>query len=349
MKELKFAILGAGFWSQFQLAAWQELKGARCVAVYNRTLAKAKRLAERFGVPATYDDAAQLLDCEAVDFVDIITDVNTHAPFLEMAAERGVAVISQKPMAPSLREARRMVETCRRRKVPFFVHENWRWQRPMRELKRALDSDIVGAPFRARIDMISGFPVFRNQPFLAELEQFIIADLGSHTLDLARFLFGEARQLHCETHKVHKNIKGEDVATITMRMGADVIVTINMAYAENFLEHERFPETFVFIEAERGSIELAPDFWLRVTTKKGTEARRVPPPRYAWADPAYDVVHSSAVPCNANLLAALRGEGRAETTGEDNLKTVELVFGAYESAAKGKLLRFGADRKGGPR
>jgi len=341
MRNLRFAIFGAGFWSQFQLAAWQELKGVECVAIYNRTRKKAEQLAARFNVPSVYDNASKLLVEEKLDFIDIITDVNTHAQFVELAAKKKLPVICQKPMAPLLTTARRMVERCRQARVPFFIHENWRWQHPMRELKRALDSKVIGRPFRARIDMISGFPVFKDQPFLAELEQFIITDLGTHTLDLARFLFGEAVRLFCQTGKAHKNIKGEDIATITMAMAASTIVTVNMAYAENYLENDRFPETFVFIEGEKGSIELAPDFWLRTTTKNGTHARRVPPPRYAWADPAYDVVHASIVPCNANVLAQLRGGPNAETTGEDNLKTLELVFGAYESAAKGKALHFG--------
>jgi len=338
--ELKFAVIGAGFWSQFQLAAWGELRGARCAAIYNRTLGKAQKLAERFGVPAVYDDAEALLDREELDFVDIITDVGTHAKFTALAAERKIAVICQKPMGPSLKAARSMVAGCKKAGVRFFVHENWRWQHPMRELKKALDSGRIGRPFRARINMISGFPVFKNQPFLAELEQFIITDLGTHTLDLARFLFGEARSLYCQTGKAHRNIRGEDVATITMGMGEDVIVAVNMAYAENFLEADRFPETFVFIEGERGSLELAPDFSLRETTQSGTRSRRVPPPRHSWADPAYDVVHASIVPCNADLLAALRGQGRGETRGEDNLKTLELVFGSYESARTGRALKF---------
>jgi predicted dehydrogenase len=38
------------------------------------------------------------------------------------------------------------------------------------------------------------------------------------------------------------------------------------------------------------------------------------------------------------LLLALRGAGAAETTGEDNLKTVRLVFAAYESASTGKVI-----------
>jgi len=85
---------------------------------------------------------------------------------------------------------------------------------------------------------------------------------------------------------------------------------------------------------------LTTDYVIRVTTQDGTISRRYPPLRYAWADPAYDVVHSSSVPCNADLLHALRGEGSAETTAEDNLKTVRLVFASYQSAQSEAVMRF---------
>ncbi len=73
---LRFAIFGAGFWSRFQLAAWREIDGAECVAVYNRTRANADALAREFDVPAIYDDPEELLKREGLDFVDITTDVN---------------------------------------------------------------------------------------------------------------------------------------------------------------------------------------------------------------------------------------------------------------------------------
>jgi len=62
-------------------------------------------------------------------------------------------------------------------------------------------------------------------------------------------------------------------------------------------------------------------------------AHRCPPPFYAWADARYMVVHSSIVDCQRNLLNGLRHAGPAETTGEDNLRTLQLVSSAYESAA----------------
>src|SRR5687767_11078352 len=272
MNPLRFAILGTGFWSYFQLAAWYELEGVECVALYNRTRSKAEELASKFHVPAVYDDVEALLDREKLDFVDIISDISTHCRFVKLAAARGLPVICQKPMAESLAQAQEMVEICREAGAPFFVHENFRWQHPLREVKRVLERGDIGRPFRAHIDMISGFPVFVNQPFLRELEQFVLTDVGSHVLDIARFLFGEVASVYCHTQKIHQDIRGEDVASVFLRMRGGASVECHMGYAENYLERDAFPQTFLFVEGEKGSLELGPDYWLRVTTKVGTLA-----------------------------------------------------------------------------
>ncbi len=191
-----------------------------------------------------------MLECESLDFVDVITDVSSHSRFVKLAAVRGLPVICQKPMSVTLEESDLMVGLCREARVPFFIHENWRWQTPIRELKKKLDEGVIGKPFRARISFCSSFPVFDNQPFLKDLEQFILTDVGSHILDAGRFLFGEVAELFCRIHRINLGIKG-----------------------------------------------------------------------------------------NASLLAAMRGEAEAETTGEDNLKTVKLVFASYQSARTGQSIK----------
>ncbi len=333
---MRFAIFGTGFWSRFQLAAWQELEGVECVALYNRTKSKADVLAEEFGVPAVYDDPEKLLSNEHIDFIDIITAVETHADFVKRAASQQIPVICQKPMATSLQEAQDMVVHCHNAAVEFYIHENWRWQRPIRQLRDVLLSETIGKPFRAHIYYGNSFPVVDNQPFLKRLEKFIISDMGSHILDVARFLFGEADSLYCQTESVHKDIKGEDVASLMMKMG-DTVVLCEISYASR-IKQNRFPEVFIRIEGERGAVELGPDYWIHVTTEDGTSGERYPPPHYAWADPAYDLIHASIVECNRDLLKALQGRGNAETTGDDNLKTVKLVFAAYDSAARGCVI-----------
>ncbi|WP_266367374.1 Gfo/Idh/MocA family protein [Tellurirhabdus rosea] len=335
---MRFSVFGTGFWSNYQIPAWQELDGVELVAVYNRTRSRAEDVAARFGVPRVFDNPQQLLDAETLDFVDIITDVDTHPLFTRMAAERGIGVICQKPMAPSLPLAEEMVQVCRTAGVPLFIHENFRWQAPIRALKQALDSGVIGQPFKARVSFCSGFPVFDNQPFLAELERFILTDIGSHVLDVCRFLFGEARSLYCLTRRVNPTIQGEDVANVFMEMESGLHCYAEMSYA-SILEKESFPQTLVLVEGERGSLHLTYDFVLKTTTRQGTTAETIRPVLYDWLDPDYAVVHSSIVDCNRDILHGLRG-GRAETTGEDNLRTVRLVWASYQSAEHQELVRF---------
>ncbi|GAB2794055.1 Gfo/Idh/MocA family oxidoreductase [Rhabdobacter roseus] len=337
-RKLKFAVLGTGFWANYQIPAWQELDGVELVAVYNRTRAKAAQIANRFDVPRVYDDAQALLDAEELDFVDIITDVDTHPHFTELAARRGVHVICQKPMAASLTQAQGMLSLCQQQGVQLYIHENFRWQAPLRALKRALAAGTIGAPFKARVSFCSAFPVFENQPFLAELDKFILTDVGSHVLDVCRFLFGEARSLYCLTKRVNPKIQGEDVANVLMEMESGLHCYAEMSYA-SILEKESFPQTLVLVEGERGSLHLTHDFELKITKKSGTESEVVEPVMYPWLDPDYAVVHSSIVDCNRDILRGLQG-GTSEMTGADNFRTVQLVWASYESAATGQVMRW---------
>jgi len=342
MKNLRFAIFGAGFWARCQLAAWREVGGVECVAIYNRSRDKAEAFARDLGIPAVYDDAEKLLREVKPDVVDNITEVGGHKPLSLLCAKHHIPCICQKPMAASLKDARQMVAAFAKTKTPFFVHENWRWQTPMRALINTLRSGVIGTPFRARLSFTSGFDVWANQPALGELEQFILTDIGTHVLDTARACFGEAGSLYCQLHKtLRPAVKGDNVATLLLSMGeARTSVVVELAYAKTPLERECFPQTLAFVEGPLGSIEVTDDYWLRVTTKKGTHSRRHAPPRYTWADPRYDVAQSSMVLCHRDLLGALRGESPGETTGADNLKTLELVFGAYESARRDAVVRF---------
>lgn len=151
MQSLKFAIFAMGFWARFQLADWCEVGGTECVAVYNRTVAKAEAFAREFGIPAVYRDPEVLLANEHLDFIDIITDVGTYSRFVHLAAAHGLPVVCQKPMAPDLETARTMVHACADAGIPLLINENWRWQYPIRQFKRALVESDLGRPFRAHI------------------------------------------------------------------------------------------------------------------------------------------------------------------------------------------------------
>jgi len=246
MAKKRIAVFGCGFWSQFQIGGWRELPEAEIVVLCDVVAAKAAESARQFGIEHYSDDPEAVFRNYDFEVADIITGVDSHSKLVEMAAAHGKAVICQKPMAPDFETAKRMVQACKDAGVLYYVHENYRWQPQIRRVKAILDSGVIGKPFRARTAFNTAYPVFDNQPFLAELEEFAITDQGSHQYDVCRFLFGEVRTLYCRIQRVNPKIKGEDVVTTLMEMKSGVVCTSEISFA-SLLEREAFPQTLILI------------------------------------------------------------------------------------------------------
>jgi D-apiose dehydrogenase len=329
MADLKFAVIGAGFWSKFQIPAWREVTGAQLVALCDSDLAKAQAFAERFNIPRVYQNAEEMFQQETLDFVDIIAGVSAHAPLVALAAQYKVPVICQKPMAPDYATCERMVQTCRQAGIPFFIHENFRWQPPMRAIKDYLDAGRIGQPLRAQLQFGHGpLKFYSNQPYLKTDPHFVLPDMGSHFLDLARFFFGEPHSLYCQYHRSRADFAGDDVVVVMLRTAATICLC----------EMGWFTNTKVYIEGTQGSLELSNDGVLSLNLNSEVCSRRYTPERYAWTDPDYGFSPPSIVTCNAHLLDALKTGQLPETSAEDNLKTMRLVYAAYESAERNQVI-----------
>ncbi len=331
MTEMRLAILGTGYWSKFQIPAWFEIEGVQPVALYNRTISKAEQVAAQYNISRVYGDPEELFKNEQLDFVDIITHENMHAPLVSLAARYRVPVICQKPMGPDFETCTTMVQVCREAGVPFMIHENFRWQRTMRAVKQALDAGRIGEPYRAHIRLGHGpLEMVQHQPYLKQLEHWALTDMGSHALDLARFFFGEAQGLYCQIHRTHRweGAVGEDIASAMLRMG-EVICVCELGWND---------DPTVFVEGTQGTLQMRTDDVLTIATDQGTTSQRILYPWYTWADPAYGACHPSIVDCNADLVRAIRTGQRAETSGDDNLNTMRLVYSSYESAERNEVV-----------
>lgn len=334
---MKIGIIGCGFWAHYQVAAWREADPGLAFAFCDLEIDRARRLAEQFGSADYFADPEEMLDKAQPDVVDIISNPESHAPLTLLASRRRIPVICQKPMAPDWDTAVSMVKGCREAGTPLFIHENFRWQAPIRALKSILDSGRIGSPFRSRIYFNSSFPVFENQPFLAQLEQMMVADVGVHLLDVCRYLFGEVRSLYTVNQRINPDIKGEDVSTILLRMKSGMSCILEMSYA-SIVAYDCFPQTLVEVEGELGSVHLDRHYHLAWMTQEQQEAQTIQLPNYDWVHPEYAVVQTSMVAIQRNFLDGLRGAGQVETSGDDNLKTLQLTYAAYESARKNEVV-----------
>ncbi|WP_349959729.1 Gfo/Idh/MocA family oxidoreductase [Rhizobium sp. ZPR3] len=341
MAELKGALIGCGFFAINQMHAWQDVEGARIVAICDRDPERLKLVGDQFGIERRYADAAAMFADGGFDFVDIATTVASHRALVEMAASHRIPAICQKPFAKTLSDAKAMVAACATAGVPLMVHENFRWQTPIQAVKTVLQSGAIGEPFWGRFSFRSGYDVFSGQPYLAEGERFIIEDLGIHTLDIARFILGDVASLTARTKRVNPKIKGEDVATILLDHESGATSIVDVSYASK-LATEPFPETLIELDGTKGSIRLSQGYRLEVSGSDGVTVSDASPRLLSWASRPWHNIQESVLAIQQHWADRLANGGETSTSGADNLKTLALVEAAYESAASWRPVDIGA-------
>lgn len=322
-------LIGCGYFANNHLNGWRDVVGAEVVAVCDQNLERAKSTADKFAIERVYSDAEEMLRKESLDFCDVVTQAPSHRSLVELVASHKVNVICQKPFAPTLNDARAMVVACKQAGVQLMVHENFRWQRPVRALKDA--SEKIGDLFFGRVVFRNDHDIFTNQPYLAKDERFIIYDLGIHLLDMARFLMGDVSHLFCHTQSVNPNVVGEDTATITLVMQSGASCVVEACYFSH-LEEDVFPQTLIHLEGKNGSVTLSKDYALTTVVNGHVYKSHVPPIPPAWASGPGVAIQEGVVAIEQHWVDCLNDGRESETSGLDNLKTLELVFGAYESA-----------------
>jgi len=144
MSSFKAVAVGAGYFSHFQYEAWQRIPEVTVIAFCNRNAERAKPIKEKYGIERHYRDYREMLEKEKPDFVDIITPPPTHLEMCKIAADLGIHVICQKPLAPTFDEALKIVDYADKAGIRFMVHENWRFQPWYREIRKLLDDGAVG-------------------------------------------------------------------------------------------------------------------------------------------------------------------------------------------------------------
>jgi D-apiose dehydrogenase len=182
--------------------------------------------------------------------------------------------------------------------------------------------------------------VFSGQPYLARGKRFIIEDLGIHSLDIARFLFGDAGRMTARTRRINPDIAGEDVATMLLDHDNGVTSIVDVSYATK-LPEEPFPETFVEIDGSTGTLRLGKDYKLIVHGPAGTTESIAAPNLLPWASRPWHNIQESVALIQKHWIERLATGQEPDTSGRDNLKTFALVEAAYLSAERNEPISLG--------
>ena len=263
MTQFKGVCVGAGYFSHFQYEAWGRIPEVTITAMCNRNAERARAIMDTFGIANHYADYREMLEKEKPDFVDIITPPPTHLEMCTVAADLGIHVICQKPLAPTFDEARQIVDHTGRAGIRFMVHENWRFQPWYREIKKLLDSGVVGDKihslyFRSRMGDGWGKDAYiPRQPYFRDYPRLLVYENGIHFIDTYRYIAGEIKEVYAVLKKLNPVIAGEDYAVVIFHFasGTAGIWDANR-YNECNSENPRYTFGEFLVDANGGSIRL---------------------------------------------------------------------------------------------
>lgn len=160
----------------------------------------ARTAAERYAWESHTTSWEAAINDPEIDLIDIATPNNMHAEIAIAAAEAGKHVICEKPLAPTATEARQMLEAVEKAGVVNAVAFNYRRTPAVALAKRYIDEGAIGEILNFRGTYLQDWSADPNSPLSWRFQKKIagsgaVGDIGSHVVDLARYLVGEIEEV----------------------------------------------------------------------------------------------------------------------------------------------------------
>jgi predicted dehydrogenase len=182
----------------------------KLIAIIGRNEEAAKEAALRYGYETYYTDWRQILKDERIQLFDNGGPNNVHAEPCIEAARIGKHILCEKPLARSTKEAATMLEVVTKAGVKHMTGFNYRFIPAVRQVRYLIEKGMLGEIYHFRAVYLQEWIADPNFAMVWRLDKNTagsgaLGDLGSHIIDLARFLVGEPRRVSAMTKTFIKN------------------------------------------------------------------------------------------------------------------------------------------------
>jgi UDP-N-acetylglucosamine 3-dehydrogenase len=313
MSKLKIAVVGVGSWGRNHVRVLSELPDVEVVAVCDIDKQKTDLVAEKYGIEA-FTSSSRMYRKKKLDAVNLCV-WSTHLSQEAMKAlKAGKHVFVEKPMASSTREAKKIINLAREKKLCLTVGFIERFNPAVRRLKQAIINGDVGSPVSATVRRVSKWPERIG-------DVGVVKDTAIHDIDIARFIFDE------------------DPVTVFAKAGN--------------LRHEKFEDYIqIMLSFSAGKSAFLEANWLtpykiRKLTVTGSEA--IISLDYITQEMTIETLGETLTPRHEyeeplklelnHFVECIRNNETPLVTGLDGYKALKIAEAALKSAEKGQLIR----------
>lgn len=337
MSKIKVAVVGCGSIAKHRHIpeyAWNS--NVELVAFVDPVLERAEHFAQLHGGKA-YSSYIEMLKQEKVDAVSVCTPNFLHAEVSIAAANAGAHVLVEKPMASTAEEAEAMIEAAKKNGVFLMVGHNQRLMPPHVKAKEILNSGKLGKVLTFRTSFghpgPEGWSVDGRESWFFRKEEATMGamgDLGVHKSDLIRWLLAdEVAQVAAFVGTLHK--EGTDVddnATCLLRMksGATGSLVASWTYYKG-----QDNSTVLWCEKGVIKIDTDPNDQVIVELLDGTVER------YKVGQIATNEKQTHSGVIDEFITSLLEGK-KPRISGEEGLRSLQVILAAFESEATGKII-----------
>jgi len=345
---LRVALVGAGNIASHHLPAYRQFpQQVELVAICDLDETLARKRANEAGVDEVFTEVGGLLRNVDCDALDICATPDQHAPIAHAAIEAGKHVLVEKPFALALAECYELVAAADRAGVTLMVGQNQRFLPTHQGARAIIASGELGEIRAVRSDSVQHWAGFIDpghwQYDGARAGGGAVIGVGVHRLELMRFLVGDVRRVSAvvKTASPHFVNGAEEYAAVTLEFENGAL---GQAFATVSAYRTPWSEQLL-VFGEYGTIHASPGPG-NMRSRAFVASERRSAPVVEWVDQFHGFepidVDAEALPSESgqvneilHFAACCASGAEPLSSGKDNLGTMRLIAGIYESARSG--------------
>jgi len=334
-KKIKIAVVGCGRISAKHFDAISNYPDSlELVSICDVNQKVVDQHSSKFGVKG-YISMLEMLDSENIDIVTICTPSGIHPDQAILAADYGVHVITEKPMATRWNDGLRMVRACDNAGVRLFVVKQNRNNSTLKLLKRAISEKRFGKIYMVNLNVFWTRPqeYYDSAKWRGtwELDGGAFMNQASHYVDLIEWLIGPVDSVQAMTATQARDIEVEDTGVMNIRWRSGALGSMNvtmLTYPKNY-------EGSITVIGEKGTVRIGGVAVNEIKQWEFNDKRDYDDQVQSASYKTTSVYGFGHVLYYQNVIDVLNKKKAPEIDGREGLKSLEVLIAAYLSARDG--------------